>query len=166
MRLAILTAMLARLVAGLVERALAAPRDAAIVSQALRGLSSEASPQAKARYRELFFQLPEDVNLFGMPLRPALALALLNAGEKDAVYFDEIAAVARASLASTMPPLYKYDAEGNQTHDPINPALASWCTANHRRMDECMSNAMTAGAGVMFLSETKDRKAVHFFARR
>jgi hypothetical protein len=145
----------------LVERALAAPTDANVVSEAIRALHVDTNPLVIPRYRELFSTLSDDLpdGELGRA-KQMLALVLLNLGQRDDVYFEELARYARAAASGNAPAMFEYDAEGNENKSRKNPEYVSWCADHHLETGECFNAVRSFALDVMWLAQARDSRAI------
>ena len=139
----------------LVAKALQAPTDERAVAEAVAALNRNPYRlDTVPSFQELFLKLT------GKKPRQFLALALLKAGQKDEIYFEELARYARAAIASDAPESVEYDKEGNSIKDHLNPAFLRWCEDNQLLPQDCKQAVTPHGFDVLLLGQTKDRRAV------
>jgi HEAT repeat protein len=137
----------------LVAKALQNPVDEEAVTRAIASLKGP-NPVTIPAYRKLFTELTEK------KLRQRLALSLLAVGEKDDVYFGELAKYAQAAIASAAPNAFEQTADGSDIKSHINPAFIRWCEGNHAQLPDCAKTVAEYGVDVMMLAYAKDSRAI------
>jgi HEAT repeat protein len=138
----------------LAARAARDPGDHELVKKVVGTASfGKIQPAAIPNLRELFANLTEKVP------RQELALALLRAGQKDAIYFDELTKYVRIAIAVGAPWYFARGVDGNFVTDRLNPELNTWCDSNRLLLQDCINRIESYAGDIMQLAGADDVRA-------
>jgi hypothetical protein len=93
-------------------------------------------------------------------LRQGLAWFLLTHGEKNDVYYDELARYAREAITSSAPLWVEYDQFGNANKERLAPEFRPWCDANNLKFEDCYRLVSGFPIDVSYLAWVRDKRAV------
>jgi HEAT repeat protein len=143
-----------RAVSEVVAAANANPNDLGVVGQVVAEFNRTADTTLWVAMKELFGKASTRL------VRQTLALALLQQGEKDEVYIDDLLKYAREAIDTTAPLPVEYDQQGNALKGHVAPAFERWCKSNGFELRECLDRVYAYPLDVLMLARAKDRRAI------
>ena len=145
--------------AEIIERLRNNPAELGLIGE-LEKRSSD--PRVVPALKELFIQAKRSrvTGFRGYPVAQEIASVLLALGQKDDIYFDEIAGAARDAIEADPPASLLSDTQGNETAQKRNPAFEVWCAARALEWDQCTFRMAAYVRAIGALSATKDRRSI------
>src|SRR5579862_2574840 len=138
----------------MVGRALQNPADERAVDHAIWGLRDKYDPGAIPAFRDLFAKLT------AKRYRQRLAMELMNHGEKDQIYFDELAKYAREAITTTAPVPLESGEPGDDKRGQTTPEFKIWCEANKLNLPDCSELVFGYPFDVLLLGYVRDRRSI------
>ncbi len=137
----------------IIARALQNPTNGQAIARAIWTFNKNFEPGLIPAFRELFQKVSDKQH------RQHLAVSLMNHGQKDELYFNELARYAREAITTTAPLPFEYDKQGNEIKGQLTPAFKLWCETNGLELKVCLNKVADYPVDVMLLIAVEDPRA-------